>query len=296
METPPRIASSEIMDALFGDTTLFREILASYVPSLITCYGGETSLPKHFHAIPNRIICICPMVLCHAFLADVNQKAPDDLLGPLGLAMYSISTHDDIVDERPEARDEVAGLLYSGNIASLHGISLLVTNGYANVAKTVIHLMNLNHCFQTDIISSIWMRPSDEAGYLKAISHTGYWAAIGTLAATEYTASKNSIPPSIREFALQFGQSYGRMCQVYDDVREIGDDLRNGYFSLPISIALENGYDLNDPVDQLKAVARPKEIAEQSFRDLCALCGSEWPTLLRLAERMHTIGQRISPA
>lgn len=296
MKTPPKIASSEIADALFGDTTLFREILTSYVPYLVTNYGGETSLQRHFEAIPNRITCICPMVLCQAFLADMHQKAPCDLLGSLGLAMYSISTHDDIVDERPEARDEVAGLLYSGNIASLHGISLLVASGYTNVAKTVIHLMNLNHCFQADIISSIWMRPSDEAGYLKAISHTGYWAAIGTLATVEYAALKIDVLQSVREFALKFGQSYGRMCQVYDDIREISDDLRNGYFSLPISIALEMGYDLNDPADRLKAIVRPKEIAEQSFRDICALCGSEWPTLLHLAERMHTVGQRLSPA
>lgn len=295
MKTPPRIASSEIADALFGDTTLFRRILSSYVPSLISCYEGETSLRRHFQAIPDRIICICPMVLCQAFLKDVHQEAPHNLLGPLGLAMYSISTHDDIVDERPEARDEVAGLLYSGNIASLHGISLLVSNGYADVVKTVIHLMNLNHCFQTDIISSIWEQPSDEEGYLKAISHTGYWAAIGTSAAAEYAASGIDEPQEVRNFALQFAQSYGRMCQVYDDVREIDNDLRNGYFSLPISIALERGYDLNDSVGRLKSIERPKRIAEQSFRDLCALCGSGWPTLLRLAERMHAVGQRLSP-
>lgn len=295
MDTTQRIASSEIMDALFGDTAPFREILATHIPFLIARYGGETSLPKHFHAIPNRIICVCPMVLCHAFSADMHLEAPRDLLGPLGLAMYSISTHDDIVDERPAARDEVAGLLYSGNIASLHGISLLMANGHANVAQTVIQLMNLNHCFQADIISSLWVRPSDEAGYLKAISHTGYWAAIGTLAAAEYAASKNDVPTPIRDFALQFGRSYGRMCQVYDDVREIGDDVRNGYFSLPISIAMENGYDLNTPAGRSQAVARPKEIAEQSFRELCELCGKEWPALLDLAKRMHAIGQRLSP-
>lgn len=252
MKTPPRIASSEIADALFGDTTLFRRILSSYVPSLISCYGGETSLRRHLQAIPDRIICICPMVLCQAFLIDMHQEAPHNLLGPLGLAMYSISTHDDIVDERPEARDEVAGLLYSGNIASLHGISLLVSNGYADVVKTVIHLMNLNHCFQTDIISSIWEQPSDEEGYLKAISHTGYWAAIGTSAAAEYVASGIDEPQEVRDFALQFAQSYGRMCQVYDDVREIDNDLRNGYFSLPISIALERGYDLSVHSDRMR--------------------------------------------
>lgn len=172
MQTQSRIASSEIMDALFGDTTRFREALATYVTEIITAYGGETSLPEHFRAIPSRIICICPMVLCHAFLEDVELETPHDFLGPLGLAMYSISTHDDVVDERPESRGEVAGLVYAGNIASLHGLSLLMEKGYADVAQAVIHLMNLNHCFQTDIVLSLWTKQSDEAGYLKGPSAT----------------------------------------------------------------------------------------------------------------------------
>ncbi len=96
MKTPPRIASSEIADALFGDTTLFRRILSSYVPSLISCYEGETSLRRHFQAIPDRIICICPMVLCQAFLKDVHQEAPHNLLGPLGLATYSLESNETI--------------------------------------------------------------------------------------------------------------------------------------------------------------------------------------------------------
>lgn len=234
MQEQQRIASSEIMGVLFGDTTSFQEALALYVPHLIKTYGGETSLPEHFRAIPNRIICICPMVLCHGILTDLGLDAPMDLLGPLGLAMYSISTHDDVVDERPEEQTEVAGLLYSGNIASLFGISLLIERGYGQVAQKVIHLMNLNHCFQTDIVSSLWTHPSDEAGYLQAISHTGYWSAIGLVAGIEYATSQNKGLRKHHQFAMRFGELYGRMCQVYDDVREISDDTRNGYFSLPL--------------------------------------------------------------
>lgn len=95
---------------------------------------------------------------------------------------------------------------------------------------------------------------------------------------------------------MKFGELYGRMCQVYDDVREIEDDVRNGYFSLPISLALQHGYDLTTPEGQAMAVARSKEIAEQTFLDLRTLCGEAWPSLMGLAERMHIVGQRLSPA
>ena len=101
MEPQQRIASSAIMDALFGDTTKFRSILAQLASLLVDRYGGGTQVAECFAAIPNRIICVCPMVLCDTMLADVSVSAPDDLLGGLGLAMYSISTHDDVVDERP---------------------------------------------------------------------------------------------------------------------------------------------------------------------------------------------------
>lgn len=61
---------------------------------------------------------------------------------------------------------------------------------------------------------------------------------------------------------------YGQMCQVYDDIREIDDDRKNGYFSLPISIALQHGYDLDSTAGRERAVARPKEIAEKCFQDI----------------------------
>lgn len=106
-----RIASSSIMNLLFGDIAPFSTILREASRPLIDQYGGKTSLPSYFLAIPERIICVCPMVLCDAFLSDLGMKAPDDLLGPLGLAMYSISTHDDVVDESPKDRGVVAGLI-----------------------------------------------------------------------------------------------------------------------------------------------------------------------------------------
>ncbi len=292
---PERIASSSIMDQLFGDTTRFRTILQDAIRPLIEHYGGTTALPAHFLAIPDRIICICPMVLCHAFLADLNIQAPIDLLGPLGLSMYSISTHDDVVDESPKDRGVVAGLVYSGNIASLHGISLLFLNGYARVAQKIIQLMNLNHCFQTDIAFSLWTAPSDEATYFEAISHTGYWAAIGPVAAAEYAALQNDARnDDFQHFAQEFGTLYGRMCQVYDDMREIDDDRKNGYFSLPISIAMHHGYDLDSAADRERSIARPREIAGACFQDICNLCDTSWPSLFKLANQMHQVGQSIT--
>lgn len=278
------------MDALFGDTLKFRSILAQRVRSLIDTYGGETPLAEYFAAIPNRIICVCPMVLCDAMLADLSTSAPDDLLGGLGLAMYSISTHDDVVDERPESRESVANLIYSGDIASLEGVTLLFTHGHGRVAQKVVSLMNLNHRFQTRIVSSLWSGPTDEAGYLIAIAHTGYWASIGTVAAAAHIDRLDDL----EHFAVRFGQNYGRMCQIYDDIREIDDDRRNGYFSLPISAALANNYNLDDPRDRLRAITRPRALAAEAFEGLRVSCQDRFPRLLGLAQRMHEVGQRLS--
>lgn len=289
MESQKRIASSEMMDVLFGDTTQLQKILENHAAILNRNYAGKTCLSSQFSEIPGRIICVCPMVLCRALLSDLRIEAPEILLGGLGVAMYSISTYDDVVDERPKDQGVVASLIYSGNIASLYGLSLLWSEGYPDVAKRVVHLMNLNHCFQTDIVFSLWTAPADEAGYLDAISHTGYWASIGTVAAVTY-ASRSDLD----NFATEFAHLYGRMCQIYDDIREIDDDLRNGYFSLPISIAIENGYDLADFVDRRKAVVRPKRIAEQCFKDIQTLCNGHFPALLDLAGRMHLTGQRLA--
>lgn len=183
----------------------------------------------------------------------------------------------------------MAKLIYSGNIASLEGIALLFSSGYGRVAQRVVGLMNINHRYQVDIVFSLWSGPTDEAGYLAAISHTGYWAAIGTVAAA---AHLNRLE-DLEDFALRFGRHYGRMCQVYDDIREIDDDRRNGYFSLPINIALANNYHLDDPSDRLRAIERPKELAAKAFQELCELCGDRFPRLLGLAQRMHDVGQRL---
>lgn len=278
-----------MMDVLFGDTARFRAILAQQADSLSGRYGGGTVLAEHFAAIPSRIICVCPMVLCDAMLTDASVSAPDDLLGGLGLAMYSISTHDDVVDERPEDRGSVARLIYSGNIASLEGAALLFSSGYERVARRVVDLMNVNHRFQVDIVFSLWAGPTNEAAYLAAIGHTGDWAAIGTVAAAAYLDRLRDL----EDLALRFGKSYGRMCQIYDDIREIDDDRRNGYFSLPISIAIAANYNLDDPGERLHAVARPKALAAEAFQEIRELCGDRFPRLISLAQRMHEVGQRL---
>jgi hypothetical protein len=84
------------------------------------------------------------------------------------------------------------------------------------------------------------------------------------------------------------------MCQAYDDVREIDDDLRNGYFSLPISTAIEHGYNLDNPEDRRKATKRLREIARESFVAVNDLCGDRFPELSRLAKKMYETGEHLS--
>ncbi|MEX0917326.1 MAG: class 1 isoprenoid biosynthesis enzyme [Candidatus Paceibacterota bacterium] len=277
-----------MMDVLFGDVSNLRQILECASQSLIGTYGNEHLLAEQFEAIPGRIICICPMVLCRAMLQDLGLEPNKDLLEGVGLSMYSISTHDDLVDEQPREREIVAALTYSRNIASLAGISHLVSNGHIGVARRIIELMNLNHQFQTAITCSLWTGPSDERQYLEAIRHTGYWASVGLVAAVVHAELED-----LESFALHFGNLYGRMCQIYDDVREIDDDIRNGYFSLPISIALANGYNLEDLAERDKATLRSRQLAAEAFKESNVLCRSQFPALLNLAERMHRTGQNL---
>lgn len=282
-----RIASSEVMNRLYGKLDFFQKILKPHVDRLIQEYAGKESLPGYFRGIPHRIICICPMALCDAALLDIGKAPDESLLAGLGLSMYSISTHDDVVDESPETKQERASLIYSGNIATLQGIRILMGSGHQKLIPHLMHLMNLNHCFQTDIAFSIWQKPSDEAGYLDAIKHTGYWASIGPVLAM-HAAGKTELIP----FAEEFGKHYGLMCQLYDDVREINDDLKNGYFSLPISTAIKSDLDLNDPVQRVQATKRSKELAANCFFEIERICDN-FPRLLELARNMHIGGSTL---
>lgn len=283
-----RIASSELAPQLFGDISRHRGLLSKEKERLKQVYPDEGILDSMFDALDSRIINICPMVLCEALLADLSREAPDELLVGVGLASFSISTHDDLVDEMPRERKMIAGLTYAGNIATLEGLKALIENGYGNVVLAIVDCINRNHYYQTKITETLWSGPTDEAGYLDAISHTKYWVAIGLKAAIVYAGRED-----LSEFVDEFSHCYGTTCQLFDDMREINDDVQNGYWSLPISLAQEAGLSLTDPDNLNLVIGRSREMALSCIERAKQLCGDSFPHLRNLVDRIERAGKSI---
>jgi len=117
-------------------------------------------LESMFNAIDSRIINLCPMALCDTILSDIGVSCPDTLLTGIGLATFSISTYDDLVDELPRDQLAIAGLIYAGSISTLEGIRLLIQNGYEEITPIVIDCINRNHYHQTKIVETLWKKTS----------------------------------------------------------------------------------------------------------------------------------------
>jgi len=276
-----RIASSELNIPLLGDTLKYRNILRSQKEYLQEKYP-DPALRSIFEGLESRIISIAPMVLFDRMLEDLGVEPEEKLLAGLGLVMYSVSTHDDVVDERPTNRLEVASLIYAGNITTLEGMRILVDTAPYKVISTIVDYVNLTNHAQTKIVRDLWERPSDEAVYLEAINTTRYWAEVGLQAAITYAGR-----PDLYDFVDQFSIYYGKTCQIFDDVREIDDDLKNGYWSLPISLAHENSWDLNSSEGRNTAIQRSREIARDYIQRSKDLCGEDFPSLKQLVDQIN---------
>lgn len=283
-----RTASSTLINELLGDVSHYQELLRKEQVRLLEQYEDSSILNSIFSFLDTRVINLCPMTLCDRLLQDIGEQASDPLLTGLGLAMYSISTHDDVVDELPPERLNVAGLVYGGNIATLEGLRILYDAGLGYVASEVIGCVNKNHYYQTKIVSSLWNHPCEEDEYLAAISHTGYWAEIGLRAAVAFSQNK-----SLSSFVSEFARCYGLTCQIFDDMREIDDDVKNGYWSLAICLARANQWDISTTTGKRLAITKPRELAEDYIKQAKELCDDRFPALLDLVTRIERAGSGI---
>lgn len=285
-----RIASSELVDVLFGDISKYQKLLVAERDRIKKLFPDEAILNSMFDGMPGRIINICPMVLCDKMCFDLlGKEAPEKLLTGIGISMYPISTHDDLVDEFPQERLVIAGLAYSGDIAALQGTKILIENGYADVMAGIVEDICINHYYQTLIVNSIWKESTDEAGYMKAISHTKYWAGIGLKAAMIY-AERNDL----QSFVYEFADCYGTTCQLFDDMREINDDVSNGYWSLPIILARNNNWNLTTSEGKNKSIERSRQLAVERIiraREMCEKNG--FSQLGELVQRIEKAGCAI---
>lgn len=277
-----RIASSELNNPLFGDITKYGNILRAQKENLQKKYP-DPILRSTLDGLDSRIISVAPMVLFDTMLKDMGLESNEKLLAGLGLIMYSVSSHDDVVDERPTQRLDVAGLIYAGDITTLEGMRLLVDANSPKVISVIIDYMNLTNLAQTKIVENLWDRQSNEETYLDSINTTRYWAEVGLQAAITYAGR-----PDLHDFVDKFSILYGKTCQLFDDVREIDDDVKNGYNSLPINLAHEHNWDLNTPDGKNRSIGRSKEIASNYIQQAKDLCGNNFPNLEKLVDRLST--------
>lgn len=283
-----RIASSQMADFILGDLSRYQKILMEEKNKLTKAFPDEAILDSMFNGISGRIINLCPMVLCDRMCIDIlGKEAPDNLLAGIGLSMYPISTHDDLADEFPQQRLVAAGLVYSGDISALVGTKILIDNGYANVMAGIINDICTNHYYQTLIINSLWRCSTDEAGYMKAISHTKYWAVIGLRAAIIYSQRSD-----LHDFVHEFADYYGTVCQLFDDMREIDDDVENGYWSLPIILARNNNWDLTTSAGKNESIKRSRELAVERLEKAKKI-SNNFPQLADLVRRIEMAGSTI---
>lgn len=233
------MGSSGIKKVLLGNTGKYERILKTYSTMLSKRYP-DRHLSELFRVMPGKFVSIGPMSTCDALLGDLGIMSPDMLLAGIGLISFHISTYDDIVDETPSSIEDIAALIYTGNIALIDGIELLVESGLNAPLHAALEEIKKNSYMQQKITGILWKKSTPKiTDYFKGIRHIVSWASIGPMAALAY-AKKDSYSSAVRRFC----ENYGIAIQMIDDINEIDEDLENGYWSLPIIEARKKNIDL----------------------------------------------------
>lgn len=225
----PQGRSSELLTQLYGDIAPYRDILRPHLGRIARNYPNPF-LEKLFLSLDRRIIAIAPMAFCDRLAADLGEKLDEQDLAPLGLYMLGISTHDDVVDEIPQDRRELAALVYAGNIAANGGARLLLKQNKPNAAGVLLNTVNSNHFYQQYVAQTLWQKkPASFSEYKKGVNHICVFSSIGPLYALALLKRQE-----LRRKIIRYANGYGIALQLLDDLRETEEDKKNGYWSFPI--------------------------------------------------------------
>lgn len=266
--------TSEILELLYGETDYCKQILQKYTQELARTYNNK-NLGLLFSSLGGRIIAIAPMKLCEALVKDLGKKVKDEELAALGLHMLAISTHDDVVDEMKPDRTLTASLIYAGNIASNAGSKLLLRQQNRKAATLLLDTVNQNHFRQQIVIETLWKRPpASFKEYTEGIWHICVFTQIGL----EYAlalVNRQDLTKRIKQYA----EGYGIALQLVDDLREVEEDKKFGYWSYPI---VEG-----EPYRRsFKELFRHIEICKQSVP-------ASWKNMRELVERLEKFALSI---
>lgn len=266
--------SSDILTQLYGDTKKYRAILRPILRKLAREYPNPY-LKKLFFSLDKRIIAIAPMVFCDSLLLDLGEKSDKVDLAALGLHMLAISTHDDVVDERPPDRIGLAALVYAGNIATNDGSRMLLKKGKKKASDALLEFINLNHFYQQHVVETLWQkRPESFVEYKDGINHICIFVAIGLVYGLALLGRMD-----LKKRVIEYANSYGVALQLVDDLREIEEDRMNGYWSFPLS----EGEPYGESFKQLFGhIATAKEVIPP-----------EWKQLRRLVDNLEQFAQGI---
>jgi hypothetical protein len=227
---PKSVNSSQIMGEVFGDTNLFSQILKKEADRILKKYK-DRDLAGCFSEMPYRSIALIPMIMYDAMMRDLGRKPDKKILVAVGLLCFPIGTHDDVVDEMPRTRRRTAALIYSGNIAALEGMRILSWKGIPEVVDVLIESINQNHYRQQRVVSILWEgKKISVKRYFDGISHIVDFVSIGLLAALAEAERMD-----LKERIMNFSKGYGYAIQLIDDIREVDEDQKMGYSSLPMT-------------------------------------------------------------
>jgi hypothetical protein len=229
MKKHKSVNSSQIMGEVFGDTNLFSQALKKEADRILKKYEDK-DLVKCFEKMPYRSITLIPMIMYDAMMRDLGRKPDKEILAAIGLLCFPIGTHDDVVDEMPRTRRKIAALIYSGNIAALEGMRILSWKGMPEVVDALVESINQNHYRQQRVVGILWEgKKISVKKYFDGISHIVDFVSIGLLAALADVERMD-----LKERIMNFSKGYGYAIQLIDDMREVDEDKKMGYSSLPM--------------------------------------------------------------
>lgn len=204
----------------------YQKLLAIKAKKLSKKYKNQY-LNQVFSTLDKKLLTIGPVSLCDNLVKDLGGECNDQLLTAIGLCCLVISSHDDVVDEPPKNRSEIAALVYAGNIALLEGIKLFIKLKKDKTLVYLIDTINQNHYYQQLRVDLVWEQsPKDLKQYLKGIADGQSLAMIGPICALSLTNNDSLI-----QRLSEFSKSYAIILQLIDDIKETDEDKLSGYNS-----------------------------------------------------------------
>lgn len=258
--------SSDLLKILLGNVDKHIQMMEFQANRLSVTYP-DRELAATFSKLPKKILTIGPMSYCDSLASDLGIKCPKEVLTAIGLVCLPITTHDDVVDETPNKRSQLAAFIYAGDIAMLEGLRVLFSNKYASVAKVLIDAVNQNHYYQQLRVKYLWERtPKTFEAYKVGIRDVPVLVKVGLDCACAVAGASHLI----RRRVDQFANGYGIALQIIDDIREVDEDRVSGYNSFPLLEGKpfsESFQELDKEILAAKQALLPKWVKMRSYID-----------------------------